>query len=138
MYMFGSETGERTNSGVVDDSPTFSSVRELGILLDVKAQGDVPQRLRQLLPQQDFIQLWGIPVLVEGGEDRFWLSLGGVRGLVRVHQGDWSSGLRRVNGVVGGRLSGGLHVSRSTGGVLVGCWDGVRVLGRHCGRRTTV
>ena len=102
-------------------------------MLDVKAKGDGAQRLRQLPPQQNLLQLGGRSVLLEGCEDRFWVSLvGRVRRLLRARQRDGSPGLWRVDGVGGGRrLSGGLHMSRGARGVLG--WERMRVFGRLCG-----
>ena len=67
---------------------------------------------------------------MEGDEDRLPVPL--ADGLLRFGQRDWPSRLWGVDDVVGrGWLSGGLHVSRSTGQVLgSGRWDWSRVLGR--------
>lgn len=78
------------------------SGRRIGVLLDVKAKGNMAQSLCQLPPQQDFFQLWGRSVLLEAGEDRFWVSLAGrVDRLLSVRQRDRSSRFWRVDDIVG-------------------------------------
>lgn len=72
LSTFGSVTGERTLMRV----RSFSGWR-VRVALDVKAEGDGAQRLRQLLPQQNLFQLGGSPVLLEEVKDLFLLPLVG-------------------------------------------------------------
>lgn len=72
LSTFGSVTGERT----LMRARPFSGWR-VRVALDVKAEGDGAQRLRQLFPQQNLFQLGGSPVLLKEVKDRFWLSLVG-------------------------------------------------------------
>ena len=73
-------------------------------MLDVNPEGYGAQSLRQLLPQQNLFQLGGRSVLLPGDEDLLLASLvGGVRGLLSIHQGDGSSWLRGMDGTGGRR-----------------------------------
>jgi hypothetical protein len=93
------------------------SGRRVAAVLDVEPEGCRAQSLRQLLPQQDLLQLGGRSVLAEGVEDRF----SRVRRLLRprVCQTDGPYGFRGMDDVGGGRrLPRGLRVSRSARGVL--------------------
>ena len=79
-------------------------MRRLHSAFVVEAEGDRTQSLRQLLPQQDLFQLGGRSVLLEGGEDRFWVSLvGRGRRLLRARQSDRPSRLWAVDRVGGRR-----------------------------------
>lgn len=92
------------------------------------AEGDRTESLRQLLPEQDLVQLGGIPILSEGFEDRFRVSLDGLL----LPQGNGSGRLWGMDGVGGGRRpSRGLHLS--VRGILGG--DRPRMLRRLRGRR---
>jgi len=77
--MVGSETGEGEFHVwlVIERDPySFSSGGGLGVA-SVKTEGCGTQRLGQLLPEQNLFQLGRRSVLLEGGEDVFWLSLVG-------------------------------------------------------------